>query len=535
MGFGFVLAQSQAAAGMLLRQSLAKTPKILAAHRYIFSVNALISCLFLTGCAGISQHDNSLRTGNRAVVVPLVTIDWTNTIRVSRSTPTLQVVVNPPLRRGSAIHDQVFADLRDLGAENVRYVPWLPYPRLAVAELEPPTATNTSWDFSLIDPMTIDFLEATKGHSIILNFSTIPSWLFKTPKPITYPADPDAPDWDYTQGTELKDPTLKDLGDYYARLVSWYSQGGFTDELGVRHDSGYHYDIPWWEVLNETESEHHTTPQQYTERYDAIVSAIHQVSPQTKFVGLAMAYANNFNYYEYFLNPKNHRPGIPLDMISYHFYADPGQGANAANPDLWHFCEQADKFLDTVRRIEGIRLRLSPATQTTIDELGVIAPDQSWTNLPVYWDAAGAMYAYLYLELSKLGIEDIGESQLVGYPTQYPSVSMVNWETGKPNARFRVLELLKDNFGPGNTLVASQVASPNVAAEAYDTSTGRKILLINKENSSINVKLPVDVLGARVEVVDGATGENPARSSTMQGTELTLAPFAVAVVSLAIP
>src|SRR5271156_6364032 len=152
--------------------------------------------------------------------VPPVTINWESTILISRSTPTLQVVVNPPLRRGSTIHDPVYAALRDLGAENVRYVPWLPYPRLAVAELEPPTTTNTSWDFSLIDPMTIDFLKATKGHPTILNFSTMPAWLFKTPKPITYPADPDAPDWDYTQGTELNDPTLKNLGDYYARLVS---------------------------------------------------------------------------------------------------------------------------------------------------------------------------------------------------------------------------------------------------------------------------------------------------------------------------
>jgi hypothetical protein len=40
LGFGFVLAQSQAAAGMLLRQSLAKTPKILAPHGYGISSNA---------------------------------------------------------------------------------------------------------------------------------------------------------------------------------------------------------------------------------------------------------------------------------------------------------------------------------------------------------------------------------------------------------------------------------------------------------------------------------------------------------------
>ena len=351
----------------------------------------LMGSLLLTAARPLLAEDT-----NAPAATP-VTIDWSQTQFVSRSTPTLQVVVNPPLRRGSTIHDPVFAALHNLGAEMVRYVPWFPYPRLAVAELEPPTTTNTSWDFSLIDPLAIDFLEATKGHATILNFSTMPAWLFQTPQPVSCPADPNQVEWHYTQGTELRDPTGRELGNYYARLVSWYGQGGFTDELGVRHDSGYHYSIPWWEVLNETEAEHNTTPQQYTERYDAIVSAIHQVSPQTRFVGLAMAYADRLNYYEYFLNPANHRPGIPLDMISYHFYADPQKGGHPANPATWHFCEQADGFLATVRKIESIRQRPSPATQTTIDELGVIAPDESWQNQPIYWNAAGAMYAYLYL------------------------------------------------------------------------------------------------------------------------------------------
>ena len=130
-----------------------------------------------------------------------VHIDWNKIKRVSNTTATLQVVVNPPLRRGSAIHDRVFSDLQKLGADYVRYVPWLPYPKLAVAELQPPANGRTSWDFSLIDPMTEDFLQATNGHSVILNFSTIPAWMFVTPKPVTYPADPDQVDWHYTQGT----------------------------------------------------------------------------------------------------------------------------------------------------------------------------------------------------------------------------------------------------------------------------------------------------------------------------------------------
>jgi len=104
-----------------------------------------------------------------------MTVQWDNVVRVSKTTPTLQVVVNPPLRRGSTLHDAAFKALRDLEADYVRYVPWLPYPRLGVAALEPPKDGKTSWDFSLIDPMTIDFLEATRGHPVVLNFSTIPA------------------------------------------------------------------------------------------------------------------------------------------------------------------------------------------------------------------------------------------------------------------------------------------------------------------------------------------------------------------------
>ncbi len=150
-----------------------------------------------------------------------VDISWDKIDRVSKTTPTLQVVVNPPLQRKSSIHDRVFAELKNLGADCVRYVPWLPYPKLAVAELEPPTANMTSWNFTLIDPMMIDFMNAQAGKKVVINFSTSPAWLWKTTKPVTYPANPDQVDWSYTQGTELVDPTMKKLADYYERLVSW--------------------------------------------------------------------------------------------------------------------------------------------------------------------------------------------------------------------------------------------------------------------------------------------------------------------------
>jgi hypothetical protein len=476
--------------------------------------------------------------------VAKIMVDWTKVTAVSKTTPTLQVVVNPMLRPGSPIVENSYAAIRGLGADYVRYVPWLPYPKLAVAELTPPTSESTSWDFSLIDPMTIDFLNATKGHPAILNFSTIPQWMFKTEKPVAFPSDPNQPTWNYTQGTELRDPSMKELGDYYARLVMWYTKGEFTDELGKKHVSGYHYSLPYWEVLNEVEFEHKMTPEQYTARYDAIVSAIKEVSPGTQFVGLALAAPSvEPQYFEYFLNPKNHKPGIPLDMVSYHFYAN-------ATPDQtiddWQytFFDQANGFLNTVRYAESIRKRLSPSTKTDLDELGIILPsdegqdEPNHVEVPIpprYWNLAGGMYAYLYIQLAKIGIDVAGESQLVGYPTQYPSVSMMNWNgNGKPNARFWVLKLLKDNFGPGDKLVETKNESASaIEAQSFATTTGNKLLLINKRNKPIPVELPAELANGAATFVDESTGDEAPHIANVSGNTTTLAPFSVMVIKVA--
>lgn len=475
-----------------------------------------------------------------------VTAHWDKVIRVSQTTPTLQVVVNPQLQRGTPVHDNAFRALHDLSADYVRYVPWLPYPRLGVAELQPPAEGKTSWDFSAIDPMTVDFLEATSGHSVIMNFSTIPQWMYRTEKPVEYPVDPNQVTWNYEQGTELRDPSMKEVADYYARLLAWYTQGGFTDEAGKFHQSGYHYSIPYWEVLNEVDFEHHFSPETYTRLYDEVVLAMKKVQPDTKFVGLALAIPVEPHYFEYFLDPKNHKPGVPLDFISYHFYATPQEPQEGQTPevDQYTFFDQADGFLKTVHYIEAIRKRLSPATKTTIDELGSISADDGGQNDPAhvtkpipnsYWILSGAMYAHVFGQLNELGIDVAGESQLVGCPTQYPSVSMVDWNDGKPNARFWVLKLLHDRFHPGDKLVESEASGPMSAhlyTLAFITQDGkRRSLLVNKRNRSFEVSID-GASGGQIDYVDQSTGFKPPARAHLAGDSFKLEGLSVSVETL---
>lgn len=466
-------------------------------------------------------------------------VDWAKTEPL-RTVPTLQVVINPMLRRGSPIHDAAFADLKSLGADDVRLAFWHPYPKLAVAELDPPTATKTSWDFSLIDPLVKDFLSATAGHSTIFSMSTIPAWMYETAKPVAYPADADKLTWDYIKGKELRDLSCETLAGYYERVAEWYEKGGFTDELGKRHESGYHDALPYWEVFNEIDVEHQPTPEQYTTCYDAIVGRLHALDPKMKFVGLAMAFPERDPaMLEYFLDHAHHKPGIPIDMISYHFYAVPTREQTVED---WQYTlfDQADRLVASIRFIQQMRKRLSPETRTTMDEVGTILPtdwhpDDPYNPgppiPPVYWHASGALYAYFYIEAAKLDIDALGESQLVGFPSQFPSVTMVDWKTGKPNARFEVLRLIHDAAVEGSERAATKFAGTDMDALALKGPRGRVLLMVNKRNRAIAVELPAEFAHGSAVTVDESTDDAQPEPKQWSGTAMTLAPFAVTAIT----
>ncbi|RCH55211.1 glycosyl hydrolase family 39 [Mucilaginibacter hurinus] len=446
------------------------------------------------------------------------------------------VVVNAKLRKGSNMYDGAYKALRDVRVEHARFLAWYPYPKLSVAELQPPDGKRTYWDFSLIDPLVFDFLNASKGHVTHIDFSTIPQWMFKTTKPVPYPADPDEIAFNYTGGSEFRDSTLKEVTDYFVRVFSWYTQGGFTDELGKYHKSGHYLKIPYWEILNEPELEHHIKPQLYTRLYDSIVTALRKLSPETKFVGMSSVDYKNPTFFEYFLNPKNHKPGVPIDMISYHFYA----GGSVKQPFehfQYSYYDRVDHFVTSVKYIESIRKRLNPNVKVTLNELGTFLTDEMRKKpIPAsYWNLASAVYAYMFIELNKLGIDVISSSQLVGYPGQYPDVSMMNWENAKPNARYWTLKLINDNFGPGDKLIEPELEwnELDYAYQAFITPKGKKLLIVNKRNTNTVIKLPVDFKRAKVSTVDDISGENAAITSTLaQDNVLDMKPNAVSVLTI---
>ena len=108
---------------------------------------------------------------------------------------------------------------------------------------------------------------------------------------------------------------------------------------------------------------------------------------------------------------------------------------------------------------------------------------------------------------------------------------MVDWNTGAPNARFRVLELLKNNFGPGDRIVEGRSASPYVYALPYITIAGEhKVLLVNKRDRDIEIEMPQLVKQARV--VNRETGSSEPKTEAPGAKTIRLRGLEVAVLTL---
>lgn len=86
-----------------------------------------------------------------------------------------------------------------------------------------------------------------------------------------------------------------------------------------------------------------------------------------------------------------------------------------------------------------------PSIKLALNEVGVIMPDDNNPNrdsldadLPsIYWNAAGAMFAYLFVKLVPLGVEILGQSQLAGsrkisewgIPLRFQKCTILGFET----------------------------------------------------------------------------------------------------------
>eukprot|EP00912_Choanoflagellata_sp_UC4_P000008 UC4_evm2s7 len=284
-------------------------------------------------------------------------------------------------------------------------------------------------------------------------------------------------------------------------------------------------------------------PRSFTSQFDRVASAVRDVDPRIKFLGLGLSQNNygtpstNFSFFEYFLNRSNHQKTAPeAQAIDYHYYASPKSRADISS--YVTLFDQADEFLKKVSYIESIRKRMSPKTKTFLKELEIIAPEDNKLdpeNLPsLFWSASGAYFAYLYAKLAVLKIEVVSMSQLVGgNPTSckltngttcggqgvpgcvcqgsnFPSVTMLIG--GRPTARWFTLKMLVVAFGSRKKrLIRTNVRkNPDVFAQGFEVwgrggYPARKLLVVNKNIHEAVVSIDKTIFRSFV----GISGKDP--------------------------
>lgn len=489
--------------------------------------------------------------------------------------------------------DGYFEALQNLDSAFVRFAPWFPYPQVAVPELYEtdctPGGRGSSWNSTLLDGVLADFMLAVCGplaaqgqchnnKSVVPLLSTMPSWLYVGALNYTATKDP----WAYPRGfgmyeqtgKPLKDPSCRAMARYAARYVGWYTAGGMTDECGVWHESGLRYNWPILSVMNEDETQ--TPPEkgvEYTICFDAWVQEIKKVNPDMVLMGpettdgATWPGGSVLNFTLYFLNGSNHYDGKPPPLISNHH----GDGA-FAGPPYSNLFDQTDVFIKNIAApLDDARRLHAPDTELVMNEYVPQVTDwcddsykidkvqgkggkcPSWlsqnsTGIKINrktlgWNAAAASFAYGFGLFAALGYKFIGADQLVGgpYPDNEPCVTMLDWTTGEPNAKYWVLQMLAGlGIGP-KQLFTSASSSNQLYALGLKVEGQRKILLVSKSGTPQMVHLEGYSMNTTAMVLDGSPdgvtvglepGFQPPVPRVLRGGSLALGPYGVALASL---
>jgi hypothetical protein len=121
------------------------------------SLDVVLACSSGAGSATCSAGPPPTPLANFSASVA---VDFSRVTATVRAVPSLQVVSQARLWRGSAAHDGAFATLAAIAPRRARFVPWIPYAAYGVGELMPPSGAALcapqSWVGGQTAPVTLD-------------------------------------------------------------------------------------------------------------------------------------------------------------------------------------------------------------------------------------------------------------------------------------------------------------------------------------------------------------------------------------------
>ena len=225
--------------------------------------------------------------------------------------------------------------------------------------------------------------------------------------------------------------------------------------------------------------------------------------------------------------------------------------AITADPNtLTHLFDYFDSFVEEVHQTSNLIRKLSPKTQTMLDECGTTRLPQlvnpaDPASGPLYWVSSGTGFVYLYLRTAALSAQGVnvpvvGMSQLMDDVKREPGVSMIDWTNGNGTARYWALKLLRDACAPGDAFVSTAVSGDagvyaqgviRTQSTASNTAQSRRLVLVNKRYIAVTVKINSVSKSCMAHIVDTDSGECPARTEACGDSgSVSIGPFGSAVI-----
>jgi hypothetical protein len=381
------------------------------------------------------------RGSTPAAATATISVDWSSVLASTHAVPTVHTPnsyawqrVTPSTGQPNPMHDVLYSRLKTLGTDHIRYMQAQDGNGLsnisAYPEPYPPDEVKrtTSWQLgsgASIDEFVVDFCAATKNgdcSDTVIFIGPLPPWFFR-PSPNST-AVCNATDSQACTGPMI-DPSGVAAGEYYSRIVSWYTKGYMIDEFGKRIEGGHHFNFTYWEVLNEPNLyAHYRLPPgavvDYTRVYDGITRVLHRDHPSLRFAAMCWG-GIPVQEVQYFMNASNHDPVVvqgsawPPAFLTFHIYNGPGTKYGlAAPPGL-----SATTVADAKAVVDFVRTSSGGRTKSFVDEMGIFGcPAINFTTVLEgqagrfeFHNSRAAWFAASYGQLASLGVDAMGKTK----------------------------------------------------------------------------------------------------------------------------
>jgi len=381
-------------------------------------------------------------------------------------------VVNVP----TSITQELWKNLKALDVGVIRYSPLSAFPRYATFS----TDYEGEVQMEFFDAALSTFYANKPPKAFFeLNLATLPAHFFH-PNHVDVPDDPNLPVWGYAMGFPVESDLLNkgSIVEYFDNVITLLKNGMITlngQNYTINDGNEIKYDR--WEVLKQ--DEHGFTTVDYSAIFKGVYDSLNSKYPDpATHPSLAALGGATCGRIPTILSAI-HDHGAKTDTVSLHHRCIPSSRTNADSyEDLFDDMERFSRrtsvrvtnyisnFVQNTK--DKVKIEISNAAIYLPGDRDPLKSQDTGEDIPsTFWVAAASGFASLFTQLgTNENITNINMGLYSAYPaipgwniteSFLPTLSLTNWKNGKPNMKYRLVQLLSKYFYPGLNVVPFKI------------------------------------------------------------------------------